>query len=561
MPNLRLPLLLAALLSACTGTPVQRHADVIVAGAGIAGLSAALEASAQGARVLLLDVNSVGGGHAVKAGGFALIDTALQRARGIEDSPDLAFADWAMRGDDPDTYWAYRYAQESATEVYDWLTDNDVEFRIALPTGEDSVPRFHFTRGTAVHVVVPLLRKALYDTNITIRWNSRVVALARSGGRINGVKIRDERSGEELLLRADTVILATGGLQNNLDEVLANWDPDRSRPGRLLQGAGHFATGSGYRLAEWAGADLTNMHKQEIFYNGVPNPRDPRQTRGIAAQNSRAIWVNAEGHRFIDETEGNRALAIAMHELEDPGYWMIFDANGAKALSMRDAPWLNRKTLQTEVLDNATIVHKAKSIRHLARLSGLPEHGLQTTIETWNRMVGIRTDFQFERFSKNSMRDIRAITTPPYYAIRTYPLTRKSMGGPAINQYGQVVDDERLPVQGLYAAGELTGVAGINGSHGGAGTFLGPSVLTGRIAGAAAARNSTPAMLYAELPETTATAPAPEAAGYWHFDRSHALVSERGYSCDQCHSDANPMRPANTRNILLARLNTCTLCH
>ena len=561
MPYLRLPILLAVLLAACTGAPVQRHADVIVAGAGPAGLAAALEASAQGARVILLDVNSVGGGHAVKAGGFALVDTELQRSRGITDSPDLAFDDWTARGNDPDSYWAYRYAEESATEVYDWLTANGVEFKMVLPTGEDRVPRFHFTRGTAINVAVPLLRKALYDTNITIRWNSRVVALARSGGRINGVKIVDERSGEQLLLRANAVILATGGLQNNTAEVLTNWDSARTQPGKLLQGAGHFATGSGYRLAEWAGADLVNMQKQEIFYNGVPDPRDPQQTRGIAAQNIRAIWVNTAGHRFMDETAGNKTLALIMQETDDPGYWMIFDTAGAKALSMRDAPWMNRDTLQAEVLDNPAIVHKAGSIKALARKAGLPEHGLQTTVETWNRMVDLGEDFQFGRFGDNAMRNIRPVTQPPYYAVRTYPLTRKSMGGPAINQYGQVLNSRRSPIPGLYAAGELTGVAGINGSYGGAGTFLGPSVFTGRIAGAAAAAEVGNAMLYTSMPETAATTPSPGAAGYWHFDRAHALVSERGYSCETCHSDTNPMRPAAARNVLLARLDTCTLCH
>lgn len=561
MHLLRLTLLCAALLSACTGSPVQRHADVIVVGGGIAGLSAALEASAHGARVILLDMNSVGGGHAVKAGGFALVDTELQRSRGFTDSPDLAVADWLARGDDPDTYWAYRYANASASEVYDWLTANGVEFRMVLPTGEDRVPRFHFTKGTAVNAVVPLLRKALYDTNINIRWNSRVVALARSGGRVNGVKIRDERSGAELLLRSNAVILATGGLQNNIDEVMANWDPERAKPKRLLKGAGHFATGSGYRLAEWAGADLVNMRKQEIFYNGVPDPRDSAGTSGIAAQNPRAIWVNAAGHRFIDETAGNRAVAEIMHGLDDPGYWMVFDAAGAKALMMRDAPWLNRNTLQSEVLDNPAIVHKAGSIRRLARLAGISEHGLKTTVETWNRMVEFREDFQFDRFSKESMRNIRPLKQPPYYAIRTYPLTRKSMGGPAINQDAQIIDDEKRPLPGLYAAGELTGVAGINGSFGGAGTFLGPSVYTGRIAGAAAARDVTPALRYSELPDSTATTPSPGATGYWHFDSAHALVSERGYSCDTCHSGANPMRPATTRSALLARLDTCTLCH
>ena len=126
---------LVFLLSGCEQIPVQRDADVIVVGAGIAGLSAALEASANNARVLVLEANSVGGGHAVKAGGFALVDTELQRSRGIEDTPALAFADWAVRGENPNTYWTKLYARESGPEVYDWLTGLGVEFRLLIPTG------------------------------------------------------------------------------------------------------------------------------------------------------------------------------------------------------------------------------------------------------------------------------------------------------------------------------------------------------------------------------------------------------------------------------------------
>ena len=169
-----LALCAAGLLGSCTQTPVTRDADVIVVGAGIAGLSAALEAADNGARVLLLEVNSVGGGHAVKAGGFALVDTALQRSRGIQDSPQLAVADWIAYGVDPDPLWTNRYAEASSEKVYDWLTEHGVEFRMLLPTPQDSVPRFHFTRGAAVNAVVPLLRSMLYDPNITFRWNTRV---------------------------------------------------------------------------------------------------------------------------------------------------------------------------------------------------------------------------------------------------------------------------------------------------------------------------------------------------------------------------------------------------
>lgn len=557
-------LLLAGLVVSCSSSTVPRDADVIIVGAGIAGLSAALEAAESGARVLVIDANSVGGGHAVKAGGFALVNTALQRSKGIKDSPELAFGDWAVRGKNPDAFWAYRYAQQSATDVYDWLVERGVVFPIILPTNEDSVPRFHFTRGAAVNAVVPLMRKAFADSNIEFRWSTRATALARSDGRINGVFTRNERNGEEHLLRGGAVILATGGLQNNLQQVRANWAAGITKPPRLLRGAGEFATGDGYRFAQWAGADMLNMDRQVIFYNGIPNPRDVSGESGLLAQNPLAIWVNSAGHRFVDESANIRVVTDAVSSMSDPGYWMIFDADGARRFGMRGAPWISRDTVDQYVLNNAQLVSQADSLNKLARKAGLPEHGLRTTVETWNRMVEAGEDFKFQRFSPSRPPDrtIRKIQKAPYYAARTYPMTRKNMGGPAINHKAQVIDNRRTPIAGLYAAGELTGVAGINGSYGGAGTFLGPSVFLGRIAGAAAATEAGTAVDYRpSANSSTDTSTQAGTPGYWHFDVAHKLVSERGYRCEKCHSDANPMKPANSRDVLLARLDTCTLCH
>ena len=112
----------SAMWAAMSDQEMSYHADVIVVGSGIAGLSAALEAAHQGASVLVVEANSVGGGHAVKAGGFALVNTKLQRSKGINDSPDLAWQDMQRWGEDADPYWTRRYAEESAGQVYDWLT-------------------------------------------------------------------------------------------------------------------------------------------------------------------------------------------------------------------------------------------------------------------------------------------------------------------------------------------------------------------------------------------------------------------------------------------------------
>ena len=548
----------------CTQLSPSPNADVIVVGAGIAGLAAALEASARGASVLIIEANSVGGGHAVKAGGLAMVDTALQRQRGIQDSPDIAWQDLMRWGEDADPYWTRRYAEESSAQVYDWLTSLGVRFAILLDTPEDSVPRFHFTRGTAVNVVVPMMRKALLDPNITFIWNTRIVRLTRSDNTITGVISRDERDGTATRFRAKSIILATGGFQNNLKLVRANWPEDHMPPKKLFKGAGQYATGDGYQLAEWAGANMRHMDRQVTFYQGVPNPRDHSGATAFFAQNPTAIWLDNNGRRFVNESANSKVVEAAAKHLRPMNFWMIFDAKGSRRLGVRGASWLNNQSVRNEILENTAITNKALSINDLASQTGLSRHNLLASIEIWNRMLETGTDYQFGRFtSDETPQNIKPINTAPYYALRVYPMTRKSMGGPVINMRGQVTDAMRVPIPGLYAAGELTGVAGINGNHGGSGTFLGPSVLTGRIAGKAAAENSgmTASLKVRKPEELTEVVTDYGLQGYWHYDAAHKLASERAQTCEKCHSEQAPMTMANKPAQMLARLRTCNNCH
>ena len=132
--------------------------------------------------MLLIDANSVGGGHAVKAGGFALVDTELQRSKGIADNPDLAFGDWGVARQEPGCLLGLSLRPQLGQRSTRLAGRNTASSsHMILPTNEDSVPRFHFTRGAAVNAVVPLLRQVLYDTNIEFRWNTRAVALSRGG--------------------------------------------------------------------------------------------------------------------------------------------------------------------------------------------------------------------------------------------------------------------------------------------------------------------------------------------------------------------------------------------
>jgi succinate dehydrogenase/fumarate reductase flavoprotein subunit len=165
--------------------------------------------------------------------------------------------------------------------------------------------------------------------------------------------------------------------------------------------------------------------------------------------------------------------------------------------------------------------------------------------------------------------------------MQNFLVTRKSMGGISIDMSARALDGEGVPVPGLYAAGEVTGVAGINGSVGMSGTFLGPSVMIGRIAARTildtlALNTDQPAMLQGDEVRA-ASEPADWTAdmdadglkkllneprsGYWHFDVVHELVLERNYACTLCHSSNVPMKTAITKAELIAQSKICTTCH
>lgn len=576
-------LLAASLLLLATAPVAARDpdADIIVVGAGIAGIAAALEAEGHGARVLVLDMNSVPGGHAVKAGGFALVDTPLQRQKGYADSAEVAARDLLAWGEDADAGWVRRYVAASGPEVGDWLAGLGVRWAFILDTPEHSVPRFHFAAGSALNAVVPMLRVAMTRPGIEWRLGTQVLELTRRRGRVTGVVARNLRSGEERRYTAGAVVIATGGFQGNPALVRASWRPDIALPPRIYVGGGYFANGSGLALGRDAGAALVRMTDQVTFTTGLPDPRDPTGTRGLLTQNPAAIWVNAAGLRYVAENAPSKLADDATLRQPDAAHWIVFDADGAKTLRVRDAVWLGGASAAA-TLASAPGVTRADSVAALASATGLPAAALEATVARWNAALATGDDREFGRFAPDRPdREARPIARPPFTAIRLYPLTRKSLGGLAIDAGTHVLDARGRAIPGLFAAGEATGVAGINGRYGGEGTFLGPSVWQGRLAARGATGAEGPAATPAAVPAATAGTSDPSArarsvfvepaalgalvaanrAGYWHFGQVHATVLERGLDCLACHSPAWPTVPAATPAQRLAELATCATCH
>ncbi len=573
---------LSLVLTACGQQEAEPRfaADAIVVGAGLSGLSAAVEMGRGGVDVLVVEMNSMAGGHAIMAGGVAIVGTPVQEKAGFVDSPDLAYEDWMEWTEDGDPEWTRYYAENSREMIYDWATELGVEFVRAAPAHANSVPRFHFTAGRAVHLVLPIYRTALSLPSVSFLWNNRAERLVVEDGRIAGVVVRDLRTDETITLRAPNVVLATGGFESDLERVLANWTPGLPDPERLLIGAAVSATGSGHDMAAVAGAALTKMNRHYIYINGLVSPRDPQGIRALTAGNDSAMWVNAQGERFTNEAGFDKNILVDLLHQEGSTYWAIFDENARDDFSSRGAAWLNTPTDGHPLLDNPEAAQQAQSLEELAALSGLPSEALIASVQRFNRLVEVGVDTEFGRFGETGIVPPK-IEQPPFYAVQMFPMTRKSMGGVAIDMQARALNNEGQVFPGLYAAGEINGSVGINGKHGMDGMFLGPALLTGRLAGmniaAEHAAETEARATVAPPPED----PLPDAAtwqasltatelqsllalrrdGYWHFEMSHNLVLEREYACTLCHSAQVPFFPLHNRESKLAQTQVCTNCH
>ena len=581
---------LIGVVSLGIGSPVRAQstqgADVIIVGAGISGLSAALEAARGGVEVQFVDVWSVYGGHAVMSGGgVAIVDSDFQRAQGIVDTPELASGDFFSRGEDPDPYWVDYYTQNSRTELGRWLESLGVRWLSLNPQPGNSVRRFHRTDGRGLGLVTPIYREVLRHASVSFRWNFRVTVLLVEQGRVVGVRGEDTRSGEADELRAPRVLLATGGFQSNLEMVRRFWPAHLAEPDELLIGSGLNSVGSGHDLAREVEAGFHRLDHQWNYPWGLPHPQYPGEGRALAARNEVSIWVNGDGQRFVNELADPTVLLAAVVAQRPSTYWAIFDDDDNERFYVSGSGWDNFQRIREEILDNALLTTQAATLAELAGAIGQDAGRLETTVARYNAMVDQGRDEDFDRFaSADDLVQLARIDQPPYYAIQFFPMTRKSMGGVMVDRQMRVVREDGSLIPGLYASGELTGFAGVNGSAGLEGTFLGPAILTGRVAGRTLLREVAESRelrqpdlkIETGLPQRTLSQAETAScdgchrlqdlvsnprSGYAHFERVHRIVIAEQRNCGGCHQELSPFDASN--HVIDRQLQTqnCVHCH
>jgi hypothetical protein len=331
------------------------RADVVIAGAGLAGLVAAHELLDHGKSVLLLDKDvpeNLGGLAKESFGGVHLIGTPHQRKTGIADSPELALHDWLSfarfgEGDSWPRRWAELYCNRSLDLIHAYLDSVGVKFlpvvnwpERGLYTPGNTVPRWHIAWGTGHAIVEQVLRAlATHPRSVahTIRFRHAVEDVEVVGGRVTGLLGTDLSTGGRFVARGNQVVIATGGIcGGDLSKVRANWyAPWGAPPKVLLNGAHVYGDGAMHDAVARAGGNLTHLDKQWHYAAGVHHPAKRKPNDGLSLVPPRsALWLNALGERIgpVPLVGSTDTRFLVESVLRQPGQysWQILNNTIAK---------------------------------------------------------------------------------------------------------------------------------------------------------------------------------------------------------------------------------------
>ncbi|WP_037746582.1 FAD-binding dehydrogenase [Streptomyces aculeolatus] len=544
-------------------------ADVIVIGAGLAGLAATAELADAGRKVILLDQEpeqSLGGQAHWSFGGLFFVGSPEQRRMRIRDSRELAWQDWLGtagfdRAEDHwPRKWAEAYVDFAAGEKRAWLRSMDVSFFPVVGWAErggydaeghgNSVPRFHITWGTGPGIVAPFerrVRAAAEQGRVDMRFRHRVTGLARSAGAVDTVTgeilrpsdaPRGTASSREVAdtfeLRAQAVIVTSGGIGGNHDLVRAHW-PERlgTPPEKLLSGVPAHVDGLLLDVAGAAGGRLINRDRMWHYTEGIENWNPIWARHGIRIlPGPSSLWLDATGRRLpVPLFPGFDTLGTLEHIMKSGhGYtWFVlsqkviekeFTLSGSEqnpdltGKSVRDVLGRAGSGAPGPVqafMDNGVdfVVERdlGTLVRRMNELTGdklIDEEALRRTLTARDREIdnAYTKDMQITalRGARNFLGDklIRAASphrfldpkNGPLIAVRLNILTRKSLGGLETDLSSRVLAEGGEPLPGLYAAGEAAGFGGggVHGYRSLEGTFLGGCLFSGRAAGRAAAK-------------------------------------------------------------------------
>ena len=486
-------------------------ADVVVVGAGGAGMTAAITAAAEGKSVVILESQSMVGGNSVRAtGGMNAGKTVYQdenefgESAGVEKTLKTAaekYADnetitalaktvseqWAAYQANPTGYFDSVELMEldtmiggkgindpelvetlcaNSADAIDWLDEHGITLHNVSSFGGASVKRIHRpvnAEGKTVSVgsyMIPLLEENCKKAGVQILLNTTAnEILTDANGAAVGIKATGS-TGETVTVNAKAVVLTTGGFGANLDMVV-KYKPELK--GFMTTNAPGIQ-GQGIEMAQAIGAATVDMDQIQI------HPTVEANTAALITEGLRgdgAILINEEGQRFIDEV-GTRDVVSAAEIAQTGSYsWLVVDQAMADASSV----------IQGYIKKGYTVT--GATYEELGKAMGVDAAAFAETMEKWNGYVEAKNDPDFGRTSFAN-----PLNTAPYYAVKVTAGVHHTMGGLKINANTEVLNEKGEVIPGLFAAGEVTG--GVHGANRLGGNAVADFTVFGRIAGAAA---------------------------------------------------------------------------
>ena len=469
--------------------------DVAIVGSGAAGIAAGIEARDAGARAVAFEKAAEPGGAAiVSGGGCCIVGSPVQKKEGIQDSPDLAFNDWIRwGGPSADEVWARYYIEHSLHDLYFWAEGLGVAW-VDMKTQEgNSVTRWTRPDRNGLGLMTHMI-DAFRARGGEIVPSTEITGIKVANGRVAGIEGVNSETGEAVDVASKVVVVTTGGFNSNVDMV-REVKPALGNQ-RIMEGSGRGSTGDGHRMVRRLGGYFTHMDAIWFYVYATPDYRDPAQRRGLVFRQAPGyIWVNQQGRRFHNESlSGGNSGAPALMAQTPRHAWAILDAPMTATMEIadpyyRDGDKVSRAKVQ-ELLDSSPFIKKADTLEELARKIEVDQATFLDTVARYNSAFDQKLKIEPE-FGKPLIAS-KKFDTPPYYALQLFPLARKNFGGIKTDIRCRVLDKHFEPIPGLYAAGEVSGMAGghINGAAGLEGTMLGPSIFSGRVAGGWAANEA-----------------------------------------------------------------------
>lgn len=441
----------------------DQEADIVVIGAGGAGMAAAVEAASAGKKVIVLEKMPIVGGNTSRAtGGMNAAGTSIQAAAGIKDDVDTFYNDTFAGGKEENDPELLRILVDQSASAVDWVNELGAGLTRVSLSGGATNPRIHTPEdGSAVGpVVVRVLSEKLAQQNVQIMTETTAVDLMEEGEVCTGV-VAQTKDGSTFKIKSKAVILATGGFGAN-SEMVKSFRPDLVGFSTTNHSG---ATGDGLKLAEDLEADL-----DDIEFIQIHPTTDPKSgymfTEGLRGDG--AILVNQDGKRFIDELQTRDVVSASI--LEQTG--------GVAYLVTNEAMRKENAALAGYITKG--YAQECTSLADAAAFLKVDAKVVEETMSAYNKAVETGKDELFGRTHLSV-----SLAEGPFYLLKVTPSIHHTMGGLKIDKQAHVLNEDGEIIQGLYAAGEVTG--GIHGANRIGGNAVTDIIVFGRIAGQTAA--------------------------------------------------------------------------